>query len=291
MTTPTHDPGSRWPDRRLPSLLILLLALPIACQVTERGPESRDPEAIREPAGDTALATTLRQAAALADSIEELLRPVPLMRPGDEAALRQYPNAVHVRTARRLGVSPGDTAELSALVEQGRLVPLRDSTGFWVLREMDVSRPLVTPATRTLLERIGQTFQDRLAAMGLPPLRFEISSALRTPAAQAALRRDNPNATAGTSAHEFGTTVDIPYSAYAAPAALPPGLLPENPGSAGPDRLDLVARYAIERMAARKSRELKAILAEVLREAQGRGEVLVTLERQQPVFHITVAGS
>jgi hypothetical protein len=42
-------------------------------------------------------------------------------------------------------------------------------------------------------------------------------------------------------------------------------------------------------MAARKSRELQAVLGKVMAEAQSRDEVLVTLERQQPVYHITVA--
>ncbi|NIP78142.1 MAG: hypothetical protein GWM90_02620 [Gemmatimonadetes bacterium] len=50
-----------------------------------------------------------------------------------------------------------------------------------------------------------------------------------------------------------------------------------------------MARAVLERVAARKSRELKAILGGVMESAQSRGEVLVTLERQQPVYHITVA--
>jgi len=39
----------------------------------------------------------------------------------------------------------------------------------------------------------------------------------------------------------------------------------------------------------RKSRELQKILGDVLREAQDEGIVLVTLERLQPVYHVTVA--
>ncbi|NIU72660.1 MAG: hypothetical protein GWN71_03440, partial [Gammaproteobacteria bacterium] len=55
------------------------------------------------------------------------------------------------------------------------------------------------------------------------------------------------------------------------------------------EALEGVARAVLERVAARKSRELKAILGGVMESAQSRGEVLVTLERQQPVYHITVA--
>ena len=50
-----------------------------------------------------------------------------------------------------------------------------------------------------------------------------------------------------------------------------------------------VRALALERMAARYSRELQAVLGEVLREMQAAGEVMVTLERQQPVYHITLA--
>ncbi len=237
-----------------------------------------------------ALLATIRRAMAMADSVEDLLRPVALMRPEDEESLRRWSNDENVRVARRVGFHPADEADLRAAVEDGRLVTLEDSTEHWVLR--DGVQPYVTPDTRALLERIGAAFQDRLEGMGLPRFRYEISSVLRTPAQQARLRRSNSNAAAGTSAHEFGTTVDVVYEAYPAPADLPEGVVATDRSlPAGEEAaLDLVARTFLERMAARKSRELQAILGEVMREAQSRGEVLVTLERQQPVYHITATG-
>src|SRR5690606_692028 len=48
---------------------------------------------------------------------------------------------------------------------------------------------------------------------------------------------------------------------------------------------------ALERVAARKSRELQNVLGGVLRGLQSDGLVLVTLERQQPVYHLTIARS
>ncbi len=121
--------------------------------------------------------------------------------------------------------------------------------------------------------------------MGLPPFRLEITSALRTPDAQAALRRTNPNATSGTSTHEYGTTVDVAYSAFTAPAV--PGVAaPESFPAALAARLDALYH---ERLAGQRSRELQAVLGHVLLDMQDEGEVMVTLEERQPVFHMTVA--
>lgn len=277
-------------------LVTALLVGAAACDGGSAGSSSAGPaeERLGDDAGSGAgsgvealLARTLDASLALADSVEDLLRPVPLMRPADEQALRRYSNAENLVHARRLGARPANAGEMESLVAEGRLVRLPDSTRHWVVRELGASEPYVTPATVELLERIGEGFQRRLEAMGLPPLRFEISSALRTSEAQAALRRNNVNATAGTSAHEFGTTVDIAYSGYAAPLALPDGLVPAAPATIRP-ALERVAREVVERIAARKSRELKAILGEALLEAQSAGEVMVTLERLQPVYHITI---
>lgn len=234
-----------------------------------------------------ALAGTLERAESLADSVEDVLRPVPLLRPAEEAALRGYTNAENLRRARSLGVRAADSAELEALVAEGRLVRLEDSTSYWVVRDLDDSRPYVTPDTRALLERLGRAFQGRLDSMGIPRYRIEVSSVLRTAEDQASLRTRNVNAAAGASAHEFGTTVDLAYSGYAAPADLPPPLVGDAPDPLRP-HLEAVARRVLERVAARKSRELEAVLGRVLREAQEEGRVLVTLERLQPVYHITV---
>jgi hypothetical protein len=144
------------------------------------------------------------------------------------------------------------------------------------------------PSARALLVEIGDRFHARLATMGLPPFRLEITSVMRTPASQAALRRVNPNAALGESTHEYGTTFDIAYASFAAPAE------PDIDLDVGElqwlrPRLDGIAGSLLETLAARNSRELMAVLGGVLAELQREGLVMVTLERLQPVYHLTVA--
>ncbi|MGH7475592.1 MAG: DUF5715 family protein [Longimicrobiales bacterium] len=267
-------------------VLCLLATAPVgivACGEPEGAASARQPASSAADSVLAVVAATVDSLAAAADSLDEILRPLPLMTPVQEAALRRYPNAQHVARARALGVRPASEAELNTVRAAGGLVPLAVSSEFWVVRRIAPSGRLVTADTEALLREIGRRFQARIGELGLPPLRYEITSALRTAAAQAALRRTNPNAAAGTSAHEFGTTVDILYSAYAAPAES----APIRGGTLEP-ALQRMAEVMVERVAGRRSRELQRILGEVLRELQAEGAVLVTLERQQPVYHITV---
>ncbi len=116
-----------------------------------------------------------------AHAVEEALRPVSLLTPGQIQGLQKHRNAAQLDVARARGVSqPVDTDARRTLLSSGRLVELGDTT-WWVVREMDYSSPLVTAAAHDLLVEIGQRFHARLAEHGVPPMRFEITSALRTP--------------------------------------------------------------------------------------------------------------
>ncbi len=275
------------------ALLPLVAALAAACG--SRGgaasPDQAEAEAQARVVArlDSTLHEALPRIRAAADSLDDALRPVALLRPGEEAALRRYLNAEQLARARRLGVTPAaDSAALAGLVASGALVPLPDSTRWWVAGNLERSAPYVTPDVLALLKEVGEGFQARLDSLGAVPLRFHVSSAVRTAADQAALQGRNPNAAQGRSTHEFGTTVDVAYSTFAAP-----------PGAAGSVEVDgapwltpvlgLVAGSSLELVAARRSRELEAILGRTLRTLQDQGKVMVTLERQEPVFHMTVA--
>lgn len=279
----------------LPSLAVPLLALLLAgCRAEAPAPPPPQPTAQAAEADDgaaeRALAANLERLLAYADSIEAALRPVALLTPAQVRAFGRFNNAAQLAVARRLGVpQPVTEAARARLLEEGRLVPLEDSE-FWVVRRLEHSAAFVTPEVVALLEEIGRRFQARLDALGLPALRFEVTSVLRTAEDQARLRRTNPNAARGVSTHQFGTTVDVAYSSFRAP--LEPVV--ELDTRAAPwlePYLRQVERLAAETGASRMARELEAELGHVLREMQDEGRVMVTMEVRQPVFHMTVAGS
>lgn len=211
------------------------------------------------------------------------------LKTAQEMQLRRYRNASHLERARSLGVGRvTGLEEAERLVEENRLVRLADTTEYYYLQEFEYSVPYVTPDAARLLAIIGERLHEELRRADLPLYRFNISSVLRTADNQQALRRINPNATLGVSTHEFGTTLDIVVHIY--------DYVPQ-PGDSlsGTDypvlneRLELMRKRRYEALGMRYWRHLKGLLGRILIDLQNEGLVMVTLERQQPVFHITVA--
>lgn len=290
-------PGGHGPARVPAAGVAMALALVLAACGPERETGADPADERARPAAqvsgeveraERALQETLDRSMAAAEAVEDALRPVPLLRPAEEQRLRAHLNAAHVARARALGVRPADEAELQAAVAQGRLIPLPPSTEYWVVRERAQRRAYVTPDVPPLLVKIAERFQARLAELDIPPYRLEITSVLRTASEQAQLRRGNPNAAAGVSSHEFGTTLDIAYEQFAPPLVLPDGMMAEDPPELMEADLERVAGLALETIGGRKSREMQAFLGHVLIDLQEAGDVLVILERLQPVYHITV---
>ena len=272
--------------RTLSLLLVLLLS---SCGRAEREREAAV-EAARAATVvqiERVLSETIRLADRLAGSADRILRPLPVMTPAEEEALRRFLNAAHLAQARALGVRVVSRVARDSLLAAGRLVQLEDSTYHWIVRG-GTSPAYVVPHLRTLLEVLGGRFQERLAGLGLPPYRLEVTSALRTSERQERLRRSNANAAAGVSSHEFGTTVDLSYAAFAPPDDPPGEILTGVPTEFAP-HLERIVDLALESVSARKSRELGAIFSQVLWEAQAEGLALVIYERQQTVYHLTVA--
>lgn len=262
---------------------LLVVATAAACAPADKASAQRGGNA------EAAFSRELARVRARTDSIDAIFQPLPLLRPADEAAMRRFDNDAQLVAARRLGINPTTRrSELDRMAAAGQVVRLRDSTDYFVVRKLDSSSPYLTSDAVAALEEIGQRFQRALARHGLPAYRLEVSSALRGAEDQSALRRTNVNAAAGESTHQFGTTFDIPYSAFAPPAK--PVVEPSIPEAPWLEpHLTWIAGMLAETVAARRSREMMAILGRVLIEMQNEGKIMVTLERLQPVYHMTVA--
>lgn len=273
--------------RSLPPLLLIPFA--VSCGWVEREREEAAAAARAETWAqvEAALAEGARRADRTAGSADRILSPLPVMTPAEEAALRRFLGGVHLARARELGVRVGSGEELDSLLEAGRLVQLEDSADHWIVRER-TSPAYVVASMPILLETLGARFHERLAELGLPPYRMEVTSALRTTERQARLRRSNANAAAGVSSHEFGATVDLSYAAFAPPADSEEAIPASTPPELRP-HLERVVDLALESVSGRKSRELGKIFSEVLAAAQDEGIALVIYERQQTVYHVTVA--
>ena len=283
-------PGTRGAGRAVVGLVGLAVAVSACGGAAPEVDDALDGAVATAPDLGAVLGREVARIDSAAAAVDEIFRPLPLLTPAQESTLRRFGNPAQLGRARALGLERGaETAVLERLVAEGELLRLEDGE-FWVVGSLDHSRALVVPAAHRLLEELGERFHQRLADMGAPPFRFEISSVLRSAADQAALRRVNPNAALGESAHEYATTVDVLYSAFAAPAR---PIVPLT-SLAHDDAEPFLTRYAAvaaERVGGRRALELKAVMGDVLMEMQGEGRVMVTLERQQPVFHMTVAAA
>lgn len=233
---------------------------------------------------DEALAEQNEAAAGLA----RRFRRVDDLKTAQELRLRRYRGASHLQAARRLGVGRVSGAtDLERLVAEGRLVPLGDTPHYYV-QDLDYSVAYVTPDLARLLETIGERFHAGLRTHGLPLYRYCVSSVLRTAENQQALRAINPNAARGVSAHEFGTTLDVVIHKYAY-LNRPEDRLPPSPYAFLNERLEAMRVQRYSALGYRYWQELQGILGRVLIEMQDEGKALVLLEREQPVFHLTVA--
>jgi hypothetical protein len=275
---------------RLP-ILLALLALGVAAGVAagwllggRTAPAPPPASAEGSPAAFDSLQAALRRTRA---RLERLQPPSS----GEEDALRSPETPryqVHLDLAEDLGV-PRVTAarQVDSLIDAGRLVPLVD-TETYVVRALEHSAPFVTPDLQRLLDVIGARFSEGLRERGLPPYRFVVSSALRTPALQELLRETNRNAATTASSHEYGVSVDIVIWRYilgpdsAAVLDLPPGT--PHPAAYRALLAETHAAYGY-----RYWDHLFGLMTRILTDLQENGDVVVLLEDRQPVFHITVA--
>lgn len=171
-------------------------------------------------------------------------------------------NDTQLKVAQAIGVPPVQDREAAEHLKN-RLV-LLEETDTYVIDSLTHSIPYLIPSAKELLDRIGQNFQDSLAAKGLNPNKLVVTSVLRTEADVKKLRRRNLNASE-QSTHRFGTTFDLSYWRYVKVEEL-----------RGRPYEDVPPEY------------LRAVLGQVLRDLHNEpGVCYIKYERKQNCFHIT----
>ncbi len=170
-------------------------------------------------------------------------------------------NDTHLAAASRIGITPLASRDgIKGASRNLHLIggALRYNEPF-VVDELTHSSPFLVKEAYDLVHTIGRNFQDSLKMKHLPAYSVIVTSVLRTDADVKSLSRHNVNASE-RSVHCYGTTVDISYRRF--------------------------AKHDDETPDAREV-DLKAVLAEVLRDLRNEGRCYVKYEFRQSCFHIT----
>ena len=162
-------------------------------------------------------------------------------------------NDTHLAAAAEIGIEPLASRKLHLIGGPNRF------TEPFVVDELTHSSPFLVEEAYNLLFDIGRNFQDSLRNKHLPAYSVIVTSVLRTDADVSDLSRGNINASQ-RSVHCYATTIDITYRRFA------------KHDDEAPDAREV---------------DLKAVLAEVLKDLRDSGRCYVKYEVKQACFHIT----
>lgn len=174
-----------------------------------------------------------------------------------EFYLNDY-NDAHLRAATKHGIEPIANREGVDFDAIPQLEKIQDCD-LYAVDNLTHSVPYLTHNARLLLERIGQDFQDSLAARGAMKYKVIVTSCLRTLSDVEKLQTVNKNASL-RSAHCYATTFDLAHARYVSVSSN------GKPIS-----------YA----------EMKTVLGNVLKELRKRRWCYALIEERQSCYHIT----
>lgn len=164
-------------------------------------------------------------------------------------------NPLHLEAGRSLGLA--EPPESREDINTWRLREIKDCR-YYVVDRLDYSVPYLTRSGARLLDEIGENFRDSLEAKGMIPVRFKLSSVLRTKDDVRRLRRSGNVNASENSSHCYGCTFDIAWASY-----------------------DLPKRYNAT------WDQYRGVMAEVLRDLRAEGKCYVKFEAKESCFHIT----
>ena len=164
-------------------------------------------------------------------------------------------NPLHLEAGRSLGLA--EPPESRENINTWRLREIKDCR-YYVVDKLDYSVPYLTRGGARLLDEVGENFRDSLEAKGMIPVRFKLSSVLRTKDDVRRLRRSGNVNASENSSHCYGCTFDIAWASY-----------------------DLPKRYNAT------WDQYRGVMAEVLRDLRAEGKCYVKFEAKESCFHIT----
>ena len=164
-------------------------------------------------------------------------------------------NPLHLEAGRSLGLA--EPPESREDIDTWRLREIKDCR-YYVVDRLDYSVPYLTRGGARLLDEIGENFRDSLEAKGMIPVRFKLSSVLRTKDDVRRLRRSGNVNASENSSHCYGCTFDIAWASY-----------------------DLPKRYNAT------WDQYRGVMAEVLRDLRAEGKCYVKFGAKESCFHIT----
>ncbi len=174
-----------------------------------------------------------------------------------EFYLNDY-NDAHLRAAQKHGIEPIQSRDGLDFESVQGLEKISDCD-LYAVDNLTHSVPYLTHNAKLLLERIGQDFQDSLAARGARKYKVIVTSCLRTLDDVENLTKVNQNASP-RSAHCYATTFDLAHARYI-----------DLPSDGKP------ISYA----------EMKKVLGNVLKELRKRRWCYALIEERQSCYHIT----
>lgn len=180
----------------------------------------------------------------------------------DAVAIFKDLNPRQLSAAKKYGITPVKNRKEARKITD-KLVCI-ESNDLYKVDRLTHSIPYLTNGAEELLKQIAQNFQDSLRSRKCFRHRIIVTSVLRTEDDVDRLRKSGNKNASKNSAHMYATTFDITYARY--------------------DRM-----FSVKDIVGRRpsGKEMKAILADVLKDLRLQQKCYVKYETGQQCFHIT----
>ncbi len=190
---------------------------------------------------------------------------VQVLTPAESKALKKYPNVYHLEVGQNNGIPKPFKSQKEMLEHKNKYVRNYDlalikDCRYYEVPHLSHSLPYLKEDAKDFLDDLGIQFEKSLAAQGIRPYRFSVTSIMRTQNDQKGLRKTNVNATPNNSSHYYGRTIDLSQTRFF------------ERGKSEP-----IYSY-----------RLRNLLLRDLIKMQEKGRCYVLLEHQTKCIHITV---